>query len=176
MGRPSQNNLTTKDIIAKETGTIIKKGAGNPSIALIYPNSYFVGMSNLGFQSLYSLFNSDSNCVCERVFLPTQKNNLRTFETNRLVSDSDCLAFSISFEIDYLNILPILSQAGIPLLAKERKENDPIVIAGGTAVTINPEPIRPFCDVVFIGEGEEAIPNNRALAFKYLSIRKAQSA
>ena len=95
-----------KDYLANETGTIIKGSGGNPSVALIYPNTYYLGMSNLGFQSLYALFNADASTVCERFFLPddfildevTSDTSLRSIETNRPLTDFDCIAFSISFE------------------------------------------------------------------------------
>ncbi|MCP5464946.1 MAG: radical SAM protein [Deltaproteobacteria bacterium] len=152
-----------KDYLAHEEGTIIKRHRGHPSIALVYPNTYFLGMSNLGFQSLYALFNEDDDCVCERVFLPDDlvldqqsSQTLCSLENNRPVNDFDCVALSISFENDYLNLLPILNQANVPFFANERGEDDPIVLAGGAAITINPEPIRPFLDVFFVGEAEEA--------------------
>lgn len=155
-----------KDYLKYEEGTFIKKFKGHPSIALIYPNTYYLGMSNLGFQSLYALFNRDPQTVCERAFLPDDvvlnshagELSLHTLESKRPVKDFDCAAFSISFENDYLYFLNILHRAGLPFHAPDRNEQDPIVIAGGAAITINPEPIRPFCDLLFVGEAEEAIP------------------
>lgn len=157
--------LKIKDYLEHEEGTIIKRHRGNPSIALVYPNTYYLGMSNLGFQSIYELFNQDPETVCERVFLPddvvlgeySKDKPLRTLENKRLIQDMDGLAFSISFENDYLYFLNILDLSHIPFYSQDRGENDPIVLAGGAAITINPEPIRPFCDVFFVGEAEEAI-------------------
>lgn len=157
--------LKTRDYLKEENGTIIKNGKGAPSVALVYPNTYYLGMSNLGFQSLYALFNQDPQTVCERVFLPddvilhkvTQNQELRTLESGRRARDFDAIAFSISFENDYLYFLNILDLAKVPFHAKDRSDSDPIVIAGGAAITINPEPIRPFCDVLFVGEAEEAV-------------------
>ena len=154
-----------KDYLAHEEGTIIKKFRGTPSVALVYPNTYFLGMSNLGFQTIYALFNQDPDCVCERVFLPDDvilqnerlEKPLKSLENNRPVSTFDAVAFSISFENDYLYFLNILDLAELPFYAKDRSEDHPIVIAGGAAITINPEPIRPFCDILFVGEAEEAI-------------------
>lgn len=154
-----------KDYLAAEEGTIFKKIKGSPRVALVYPNTYYLGMSNLGFQTIYALFNQDPQTVCERVFLPDdlvsqhhqQKLPLRSLESGSLVDDFDCVAFSISFENDYLYFLNILDLASIPFFAKDREEHDPIVLAGGAAITINPEPIRAFCDVLFIGEAEESI-------------------
>lgn len=159
-----KKSLARRDLLTAESGTIFKTGQGAPSIALAYANTYFLGMSNLGFQTLYALFNADPDCICERVFMPDARVDssssvakpLRTVESGRIVHDFDALAFSISFENDYLHVLPLLDLAGIPFLAKDRSESDPIVIAGGAAITINPEPIRAFCDVLFVGEAEEA--------------------
>jgi radical SAM superfamily enzyme YgiQ (UPF0313 family) len=156
--------LKARDYLQSEEGTIIKNGRGNPSVALVYPNTYYLGMSNLGMQTLYALFNADEDAVCERVFLPDEAvlrdtplpRPLRSLEKQRPVNDFDCVAFSISFENDYLYVLNILDLAGIPFYARERGETDPIVIAGGAALTINPEPIADFMDAIFIGEAEEA--------------------
>ncbi|MBF0106095.1 MAG: radical SAM protein, partial [Deltaproteobacteria bacterium] len=157
---------TRKDYLKSETGTVVKKFAGTPSVALIYLNSYHVGMGNLGFQTVYHLFNEDPQTVCERAFLPehpyknhtTFHTTLKTLENNRDVGSFDCAAFSISFENDYIHLLWALKHAAIPFDPLQRGPNDPIIMAGGAAVTINPEPIRPFCDLVFSGEAEEAIP------------------
>ena len=155
--------VKSKDYLNSESGTIIKRYNGSPAIALVYPNTYFLGMSNLGFQTLYALFNQEHDTVCERVFLPDDAvlgestvRPLRSLENSREVSDFDCVAFSISFENDYLNLLNILDLANIPFHNHERSKNDPIVVAGGAAITINPEPIRNFCDLLFIGEAEES--------------------
>lgn len=159
-----KKTLKARDYLDSEEGTIIKKGRGNPSIALIYPNTYYLGMSNLGFQSVYALFNRDPRTVCERVFLPDEAIHshavprpLRTLESGRSVNEVDCVAFSISFENDYLYLPQIFDLADMSVLAKDRQETDPIVLAGGAAITINPEPIRDFCDLLFVGEAEEAV-------------------
>lgn len=163
MSTNRKKTLAPKDYLEFEEGTILKKIKGDPAIALVYPNTYYLGMSNLGFQSLYALFNQDPRTYCERVFLPDQvvgkqaaQKPLRSLEQSRPVKDFDCVAFSISFENDYLYVPQILDLAEIPFYAKDRGENDPIVIAGGAAITINPEPIRDFCDLLFVGEAEEA--------------------
>lgn len=163
MSTNRKKTLKARDYLESEEGTIIKRGKGNPSIALVYPNTYYLAMSNLGFQSLYALFNADAHTICERVFLPDEAvmnkpsaKPLRALESGRAVKDFDCVAFSVSFENDYLYLPNILDLAGLPFLAKDRAESDPIVLAGGAAITINPEPIRGFCDVLFVGEAEEA--------------------
>lgn len=156
--------LKARDFLASEEGTILKGCRGDPLIALVYPNTYYLGMSNLGFQTLYALFNADESAVCERVFLPDESilgaaaiaKPLRTMESGRAVHDCDCVAFSISFENDYLYLPTLLDLSDIPFFARDRGETDPIVIAGGAAITINPEPIADFCDAIFVGEAEEA--------------------
>ncbi|NJL59200.1 MAG: hypothetical protein HC887_05695 [Desulfobacteraceae bacterium] len=128
-----------------ETGVIRKNWRRCIRVALAYPNRYFLGMSNLGFQTLYSLLNSIDDVACERVFLPEDdQTRLKTIESGWRLHDADCIAFSISFEQDYLHLLRILEKAGIPLLASERDESHPLIIAGGAACLINPEPIAPF--------------------------------
>lgn len=156
--------LKSRDYLQSEEGTIIKNRRGRPAVALAYPNTYYLGMSNLGMQTLYALFNADEEAACERVFLPDEvvlgdaamPRPLRSLENQRPVSDFDCVAFSISFENDYLYVLNILDLSGIPFYARDRGEKDPIVIAGGAALTINPEPIADFMDAIFIGEAEDA--------------------
>ena len=124
-------------------------------MALAYPNRYFLGMSNLGFQTLYALLNRIDAVACERVFLPEDDQTpLKTIESGWRLHDADCIAFSISFEQDYLHLLRILEKADIPLPASERDESHPLIIAGGAACLINPEPIAPFIDAFLIGEAE----------------------
>ena len=151
-----------------ETGTIIKHGQHDLSVAIVYPNTYFVGMSNLGFQFVYRLFNERDDVLCERAFLPDREElpelertgqRLITLESGRPLADFDIIAFSIPFENDYPNILAILDLAGLPLLASERGENDPLVIAGGVTAFLNPEPITDFIDTFLIGEGECLVPS-----------------
>jgi len=157
--------LGPRDYLAAEEGTLHKRGKGEPSIALVYPNTYFLAMSNLGFQSLYALFNADEKTICERAFLPDEvalgkgyeKIPLRTLESSRAVKTFDAVALSTSFETDYLHLPALLDLADIPFFARDRGEDDPIVIAGGAAITINPEPIKVFCDALFVGEAEDAV-------------------
>lgn len=140
---------------------------GNLSICLIYPNLYRTGMSSLGFQTVYRLFTDNPGLQCERVFLPDRDDleeyrrsgsPLLSLESQRPVADFDIIAFSTSFEPDYLNIPTILSLARIPVYAAGRNQSFPLVIAGGAAFFINPEPVADFMDVICIGEGEGIIP------------------
>ncbi len=145
-----------KTKLALEEGTIFKDWGGRNSVALIYPNSYFLGMSNLGFQALYRLLNGYDQIVCERVF--HEKNEPVSLESQRPLSDFDVLAFSFSYEQDYFNAVRLLKSSGIPPFAADRDERHPLIIAGGAAVTANPEPLASIIDCFAIGEGEAVLP------------------
>ena len=140
-----------------EIGTIRKQPGGKLRIALLYPHSYAVGMSNLGFQTLYRLFNARDDVVCERAFLPEFPGPgvLRTLESDTPLADMDVVAFSVSFELDYPNIPRMLRLGGIEPFASRR--GAPLVLAGGATVSYNPEPIAPFLDAAVIGESEEIV-------------------
>jgi radical SAM superfamily enzyme YgiQ (UPF0313 family) len=147
--------------LERERGTIYKDWGGKIHTALIYPNSYYVGMSNLGFQTIYALLNSYNNIVCERVFWEPKRIRAEepiSLESQRPLPDFDVLAFSISYELDYFNVLQVLKAAGIPSFAADRDESHPLVIAGGPCVTANPMPLSPFFDCFAIGEGEAILP------------------
>lgn len=144
--------------VKKETGAVRKQWRNRISLALVYPNRYFVGMSNLGFQTVYRLLNSMDTVVCERVFLPEPDDPpsrpVVSVESGRPVTDFEIIAFSISFENDYSNLLSILDKTGIPLLASQRGAPFPLVVAGGVACFLNPEPVAPFIDCFLLGEAE----------------------
>ena len=144
-----------------EQGAIKKRWTGKISIALLFPNVYAVGMSNLGMQVLYGLLNSYEQIVAERFFVPESKDistEWRSIESNNLLSAFDFILSSISFETDYVNIVRALASAGIPLRAESRDKSDVFVFGGGVATIINPEPIAPFLDAVFLGEAECMMP------------------
>ncbi len=154
-----KKHKTHQKLAESEIGTIRKPASGRIRVALIYPNTYHVGMSNLGFQTLYQLINQVEHVVCERAFLPdgTEKaaNHITTVESGKNISDFDIIAFSVSFENDYANLLTILARAKLPLKAIDRNiPHHPLVIAGGVALFLNPEPVAPFIDCVLIGEAE----------------------
>jgi radical SAM superfamily enzyme YgiQ (UPF0313 family) len=158
-----QLTQTVKKLLADEQGTIYKPHGDRLQIALAFPNSYRVGMSNLGYQLVYRLFNSREDTVCERTFLPEPLEEIEyrkshtalfSWESQRAIDEFDVVAFSCSFEMDYLNVLKMLELAGLPLLAAERDERFPLVIMGGPAPWVNPEPIAPFIDAFVIGEAE----------------------
>jgi radical SAM superfamily enzyme YgiQ (UPF0313 family) len=156
-----------RDLLAKEVGYVRKPHGGRLRVALAFPNTYFVGMSNLGFQTVYSLFNAEDGIVCERTFLPPKSElealrassaGLVTLESQTLVRDFDIFALSVSFEWDYTNVLTMLRLAGIPLRAADRTAHDPIVMIGGAVTFVNPEPLALFADIIAAGEGEALIP------------------
>lgn len=148
--------------LSREQGTVIKDWGGRLPIALIYPNSYYVGMSCLGVHAIYHLLNSYRAVVCERVFWEREdqlsKSPPLSLESQRPLADFAVLAFSVNYEVDYLNVVQILKASGIPLYAAERSENHPLVIAGGPCVTANPLPLAPFFDVLCLGEAEPILP------------------
>jgi len=141
-----------------ETGAIRKDWQGRIRVALVYPNTYHVGMSNLGFQAVYYLLNKIEHVVCERSFLPDdggpQTGRLTTIESGKPLGDFDVIAFSVSFENDYPHLLTILEKAGLPLRSNDRGSPHPLVIAGGVAFFSNPEPVADFIDCFLLGEAE----------------------
>jgi radical SAM superfamily enzyme YgiQ (UPF0313 family) len=157
-----------RQALARETGYVQKPHGGRLRVALAFPNTYFVGMSSLGFQTTYRLFNQIEDVVCERVFLPPKQElraqletgaPLLTLESQSLVSDFDVLAFSVSFEWDYTNVVTMLRLAGMPPRAEARSERHPLVVIGGAVTFVNPEPLAPFADVIAAGEGEVLVPD-----------------
>jgi radical SAM family uncharacterized protein/radical SAM-linked protein len=131
--------------------------------ALAFPDTYEVGMSNLGFRLLYALLNDRPEIACERVFLPwpdmegmlrEQGLPLFTLESRTPVADFDVLGVTLQFELCYTSALALLDLAGIPLLARERGEAHPLVVGGGPCA-YNPEPVADFFDCFAVGEGEE---------------------
>lgn len=134
--------------------------------ALCFPDTYEIGMSNLGIKILSGVLNEMDDVWCERVFAPwldmeeeMRKRDIPLYalESGDAVSEFDVVAFSLSYELSYSNLVNMLSLAKIPLTSKEREEECPIVIAGGHC-TYNPEPLADFVDIFSIGEGEEALP------------------
>ena len=151
-GRPSPR-------LSREEGTIIKDWGGRLPVAIIYPNSYYLGMSNLGVHSVYKLLNDNLRVVCERVFYEKEdKKAPVALESGRPLADFAVIAFSISYELDYFNVVNILQASGIPLYAADRDERHPLVIAGGPCITANPMPLAPFFDCLCIGEAEALLP------------------
>jgi radical SAM superfamily enzyme YgiQ (UPF0313 family) len=156
-----------RQILAKEVGFVSKPHGHRLRMALSFPNTYWVGMSNLGFQTMYRLFNEQEDIVCERFFLPPKqeladitasKTPILTLESQTPVGEFDVIAFSVSFEWDYVNVLTLLRLAGIPRYAAERSHRHPLIVIGGAVTFVNPEPLALFADVVAAGEGEVLAP------------------
>lgn len=161
MGNSIADNLLKK--LESEEGYVSQRHGAALRVALCYPNTYGIGMANLGLHTMYELFNRIPEVVCERVFLPEpneiaehERTNtpLLSLETQSPVRDFDVVAFSISFETDYLNMAKMLQLSGIPVWAAERNHFHPLVVMGGAASFLNPEPIAEFTDVIAVGEGE----------------------
>jgi radical SAM superfamily enzyme YgiQ (UPF0313 family) len=175
-----QQREHARELLSKEVGYVSKPHGGRLRVALAFPNTYFVGMSNLGFQTIYKLFNAQEDIVCERVFLPPKTElaaqlasgeRLVTIESQTPVNDVDIFAFSVSFEWDYTNVLTLLRLAGLKLRADARTHHDPLVMIGGAVTFVNPEPLALFADVIAAGEGEALIPS-LLTAFKAASNRE----
>ena len=141
-----------------EKGQIFRGTGGDIKIALVYPNTYQAGMSSLGFQKVFQLFNALNGMACERVFLPENPSTpAQSCETGRELGKFDIIAFSISFENDYVNLVTLLNTAGIPPRQSKRNEKHPLVMAGGVACFLNPEPLAPFMDCFLLGEIENCL-------------------
>jgi radical SAM superfamily enzyme YgiQ (UPF0313 family) len=139
-------------------GAVRKDPGGRLSVALCYPNAERLGMANLGLHAVYRLLNEDPGARCERVFLPEGPEAPRSVESGTPLGDFDVIAFTLSFEEDFGHVLALLGRAGLPLRAADRDGSHPLVVAGGIATQINPEPVAPFLDAVLIGEGEVLVP------------------
>jgi radical SAM superfamily enzyme YgiQ (UPF0313 family) len=153
-------------LLEAEQGTVRKDWGGKIAVALVYPNAYAVGMSNLGFQTIYRHLNALPDVVCERVFLPDAADiaELRrtqtlpfSLESQRPLTDFHMIGFSVTYEGDYVNVLRLLDLGGIPLRASDRRSHDPLVLMGGVCAFSNPEPVAPFMDFIVVGEGEELV-------------------
>lgn len=151
-----------KKKLAVEEGYVLDRNAPL-RIALCYPNTHAIGMANLGLHTMYELFNSIPDVVCERAFLPDRGEMaeynrsgtpLLSLESQSPLKGFDVIAFSISFETDYLNMAKMLQLAQVPVWSRERSEGHPLVIMGGAASFLNPEPIAEFTDLIAVGEGE----------------------
>jgi len=153
-------------LLDQEQGAFHKDWGGKIAIALAYPNTYAVGMSNLGFQTIYWHLNQLPDVVCERVFLPDpadldEMRRTRTapfsLESQRPLGDFHMIGFSVTYEGDYVNVARLLDLSGIPLRSSARRAQDPLVLMGGVCAFSNPEPMAPLMDFIAVGEGEELV-------------------
>jgi radical SAM superfamily enzyme YgiQ (UPF0313 family) len=148
-----------------ERGAVVKAWGGRIPIALAYPNRYGVAMSNLGFQTVYRLFNRLDRVVCERFFLPEPEEiqavaagpGPLSLESQRPLRDFRIVAFSVAFENDLPHLVHLLRLGTLSPVASRRHRNEPLVVAGGVAAFLNPEPIAPFVDLVLLGEAEPVL-------------------
>lgn len=149
--------------LAAETGAVVKDWGGRLPIALVYPNSYYLGMSNLGLQTIYGLLNARADVVCERAFYDPPHQSQRgddpslgplTVESQRPLADFPVVAYTLTYEIDYYHVVRSLQAAQIEPLSINRGEGDPLIIAGGAAVITNPLPLADCFDAFVIGEAE----------------------
>jgi len=162
-----QQRERARAVLDKETGYVVKPHGHRLRVALAFPNTYWVGMSNLGFQTVYRLLNQEDDIVCERFFLPPKQELAEmmasrtspvTLESQTPVGDFDVIALSVSFEWDYTNVVTLLRLAGVPPWSSERTDRHPLVVIGGAVTFVNPEPLAPFADVIAAGEGEQLVP------------------
>ena len=145
-----------------EEGGVVKPWGGRLAVALVYPNTFFHGMSNLGFQYVYHFFSQCEETLCERFFLPDSRektDRLASCESGRPLADFDLICFSISFENDYLNLPRLFELARLPLWARERDSRHPLVVCGGVVAFLNPEPLADIMDIFALGDGELLLPD-----------------
>ncbi|MBD3182616.1 radical SAM protein [Candidatus Poribacteria bacterium] len=144
-----------EQLIREEKGGIYNPKIGT-RVVLVFPNSYYLGMSSLGFQVILNEINDHPLASCERGFYEEYNSQSLpvSFETQKPISSFDIVGFSVAFEMDYINVVSIIHNSGMPLTSEKRGKHDPLIIAGGICVTFNPEPIAPFIDAIVIGDGE----------------------
>lgn len=169
-----RNVLNPIQYVGKEYNMVKKDTDGKLRLCLSFPDLYSIGMSSYGHRLLYSLFNSRDNIYAERVYavekdmekqLRDNAFSILSLETGTPLKDFDIIGFTLEYELTFTNMLQILDLAGIPILSEKRTEDDPIIIAGGTAV-FNPLPVRDFVDVFFVGDGETMINDIAEIAMK----------
>jgi radical SAM family uncharacterized protein len=176
LANPYNSSVLSNDIMhrvvkpARYTGgewnSVVKDWEKTPlKIALAYPDTYEIGMSNMAVPILYEIINGQPDALAERVYAPwtdmeavlREKHiSLFSLESKRPLKDFDIVGFSLGYELGYTNVLNMLDLAGIPVLSSERNDSHPLVIAGGTCA-LNPEPLSDFIDAFVIGDGEEVI-------------------
>jgi len=154
--------------LSGETGCRSNPWGGRISVALVYPNTYYHAMSNMGYLSVYHLINSRTDALCERFFLPDPEDieehrktgyPLFSHESGRFLSEFDVIAFSLSFENDYVNLPLLFDLAKVPLFRRDRQDRFPLVICGGVCAFLNPEPLADLMDLFVVGEGEAILPD-----------------
>jgi radical SAM family uncharacterized protein len=149
-----------------EKGAVVKPRGGRTTVGLVFPGTYYVGMSSLGYQTIYRIINARRNALAERLFLPDPKSPseraplsspITSVESKTRARDFEILGFSVAFEHDYAGVADFLRLSGIPPFSRDRDESHPLLILGGVCTFFNPEPIADFFDAVIVGEAEESI-------------------
>jgi radical SAM superfamily enzyme YgiQ (UPF0313 family) len=162
MRRPAPVSDRRRALLESERPTERLSRGGRHRVALGFANSYEIGMSNLGFQWVYRLLNREDDVSCERFFHDAAEleagRGPTTFESATPIASFPIVAFSISWEMDYVHFLRMLPAARIPLTCEERSEGDPIVLVGGDCARINPAPLSPYVDAFAMGDGEKLVP------------------
>ncbi len=168
--------MSVSDSLSGEIGTVRKKWKGRTPVALLYPNCYPVAVSNLGFQLVYSLLNQRDDLVCERFVYPESGQPFRSLESSRPLGDFPLVLGSVSFEQDYPRLAAMLAAGGLAPFAAARPPEIgpgfPLVVLGGIAVSMNPEPLAPFADLMVIGEAEPLLDKLMDALGAYGSLRR----
>jgi radical SAM superfamily enzyme YgiQ (UPF0313 family) len=154
----AKTQFSWRDIRADERPLGRSNGHAQFSLALVYANSYHIGMSSLGFQRVYDLVNGTPDWSCER-FFTDGTGSPRSVETGSPLGGFGAVAFSVSFEEDYVNLLQLLQRAGIPLRREERRADDPLILLGGSCAAINPLTLAAFVDIFALGAAENLLPS-----------------
>ncbi|OPY05496.1 MAG: Radical SAM superfamily protein [Syntrophorhabdus sp. PtaB.Bin184] len=156
--RRTRRNDDKADLLLGEKGTIRKKWGGRIPVLVVFPNSYHVGMSNLATHILYRTLNDRDDVVCERLFYEEGR-PLVSLESSRPLSSFEIVFFTLSFELDYPNIVKVLEESSVAVLARKRRAGSPLIVAGGICVIANPEPVSPYFDLMVMGDIEATVPS-----------------
>lgn len=146
--------------IASEQNRLIKRKNASLNAVMVFPNRYGIAMSNLGFLRAYELINKSGFISCDRAFLQEDMSKgVISIETGKRLLTYDLIFFSLSYENDFYNIISILNAEQIPIRSNDRNKNFPLIMAGGVIAFLNPEPVAPIFDIIFVGEAEAIFPD-----------------
>ncbi len=162
--------MTRSELLSREHGTVFKKWTNRVPVCVVFPNTYYIGMSNLAVHLLYAALNASPGIVCERVFLDEGGKPV-SIESGRPLSSFEIIFFTLSFEMDYSNIPAMLRDGAVSVAARERGDTEPLVVGGGMCVMANPEPLAHFFDLFIMGDVEACIPE---FLDRYLAVRGEQ--
>jgi radical SAM superfamily enzyme YgiQ (UPF0313 family) len=159
-----------KELLSRERGCVLKKWTNRSPVCVVFPNTYYIGMSNLAVHLIYRELNSRPDVVCERVFLAPGEKPL-SVESGRPLGAFEVVFFTLSFEMDYPNVIAMLLDSAIPIDPMQRGRGDPLIVGGGVCVMANPEPMSPFFDLFIMGDVEACLP---PFIERYLEARKRE--